>query len=159
MHPTPDEQLRAVLRSIDEVAAEPSLSPSSRAALDDARRLVRRLERTWTRRLPFLLLDNHLAAELLSSLAPMLPQLVDEIESAATAVSSIGGHTVEETTVHGTNKRLQDLLARAVHLLPDGHEGNAARSRIAAHARSRLAADPTLNRTPTDRLPPQEPNP
>lgn len=159
MHPTPDDQLQAILRSIEQVAADPSLAPASRVALDDARRLVRRLERSWDRRLPFLLLDSQLAVELLNGLSPLLPRLSNQIETAAADLATLFGHSVDEPTAHQLNKNLQDLLAQAVHLLPDDAEGDAGRSRIAEHARSRLAADPTLNRTPTDRLPLQEPNP
>ena len=159
MHPSPEEQLRAILRSLDRVAAEPSLAPESREALDDASRLVRRLERSWARRLPFLLLDSQLAVELLRSLAPRVPDLAAEIEAATTDHSNIVGHTVDEPTVHDVNKRLQGLLGQAVHLLPDDTDGEAGRARIAEHLRSRLGADPALNRTPTDRLPPLEPSP
>ncbi len=164
MHPTPDEQLQAVLRRLDEVNAEPSLPPPAREALDDARRLLRRLERSWAQRLPFLLLDNHLAVELLRSLAPLLPDLSAEIDAATAEHSSVTAptsprSTVDEATAHDLNKRLQGLLGRAVHLLPDGAEGDAGRARIADHLRSRLAADPTLNRTPTDRRQREEPHP
>ena len=59
MHPTPEEQLRAIERRLAEVVeAEPSLSASSRQALDDARRLLRRLEGSLAKRLPFLQADN-----------------------------------------------------------------------------------------------------
>jgi len=157
MHPTPEEQLQAVLRHLDAVAADSSLSESAREALDDARRLVRRLERTWAGRLPFLLTDNRLAAELLSDLSPMLPELVAEIDAATRGLPASDGHDIDEPSAHLLNKWLQDLLGRAVHLLPDHEGGDAGRSRIARHARERLAADPTLNREPTDRRPPEEP--
>jgi hypothetical protein len=157
MHPTPDEQLQAVLRRLDEVDAEPSLlPPPARQALDDARRLLRRLERSWAQRLPFLVADNRLAVDLLGDLAPLLPDLSAEIDAAATEHSSLDSVT-HEPTAHDLNTRLQALLGRAVHLLPDSDDGDVGRARIADHLRSRLAADPTLNRTPTDRLPRQEP--
>ena len=159
MHPTPEEQLQAVLRNLDEVAAETSLAPAPRAALEDAQRLLRRLERAWARRLPFLLLDNQLATKLLASLAPLLPDLADEIETTTTEHTAIARHDIDEPAGHDLNKRLQGLLGRAVHLLPDDTDGDAGRARIAEHLRSRLGADPALNREPSDRLPPLEPNP
>ena len=158
MHPTPEELLQAIVRNLDQVAAEPSLASESREALDDARRLVRRLERSWAQRLPFLLLDNQLAAELLHSLIPLVPDLADEIETAVADHTSLAGHRLDEPAVHDMNKRLQGLVGQAVHILPDDADGDAGRSRIAAHLRSRLAADPALNRSPSGRHPPQESN-
>ncbi len=162
MHPTPEEQLRAVGRRLDEVAAEPSLPPPARDALDDARRLIRRLERSLATRLPFLLADNELATRLLNELAPLLTDLSAEIDNAVDPRAAGPGTgldlpPVDEQTVHERNKQLQALLGRAVHLLPDGPDGDAGRARIADHLRSRLAANPALHRTPTDRRPPQEP--
>ena len=158
MHPTPDEQLRAAQRTLDQVSVDPSLAPGAREALDDVRRMLRRLEASWAQRLPFLLLDNRLAMELLRSIAPHVPDLVAEIESADADVTSSGRDGVNEPAAHDLNKRLQALLGRAVHCLPDDADGDAGRSRIAAHVRARLAADPALNRTPTHRLSSQEPN-
>lgn len=162
MHPTPEEQLRAVERRLAEVAAEPSLPPPARDALDDARRLIRRLERSLATRLPFLLTDNELTTRLLDELAPLLPDLSAEIDAEIdTGVAGAGAGfdhaVVDETTAHERNKQLQALLGRAVHLLPDGPDGDAGRARIAEHLRSRLAANPALHRTPTDRRPPEEP--
>lgn len=164
MHPTPEEQLRAVERRLDEVAAEASLTPPARDALDDARRLVRRLERSLATRLPFLLADNELATRLLIELAPLLPDLSSEIDAEVevdpAAAGSGAGHDhapFDEPTIHERNKHLQAMLGRAVHLLPDGPEGDAGRARIADHLRSRLAANPALHRTPTERRPTQEP--
>lgn len=147
MHPTPDEQLRAVLRLVDGASADPGLAEETKAALVDAGRLIRRLERSWSARLPFLTVDNELAAELLADLAPLLPSLQNEIEAAVGAPEPR-----DEPTAHAANKRFQDLLGRAVHLLPDDPSGDDGRARIVAHLRSRLAADPALNRTPADRL-------
>jgi hypothetical protein len=164
MHPTPEEQLRAIERRLAEVAeAEPSLSASSRHALDDTGRLIRRLEGSLAKRLPFLQTDNELAARLLADLAPLLPDLTAEID-AALGVGSGAARTdddadqapIDEPRAHEHNKRLQGLLGRAVHLLPDNPEGDAGRAHIAAHLRSRLAADPVLNRTPIPRPDPSD---
>ena len=154
MHPTPEEQLQAVLRLIDAVATDPGIAPESQEILADAGRLIRRLRRSWARRLPFIVRDNELAAELLAGFSPRLPELADEIQAAAASLP-----VDDEPSAHEVNKQLQDLLGRAVHLLPDDAEGDAARVRIADHLRARLAADPALNRTPTDRLPPEDPTP
>ncbi len=82
MHPTPDEQLRAAHRLIEQVTADPALSAESKELLDDASRLLRRLERSWPHRLPFLAADNRLAADLLTALTPLLPDLAPDIEAA-----------------------------------------------------------------------------
>ncbi len=162
MHPTPDEQLQAIERRLEQATSEqaisePALTPAAREAIDDARRLLRRLQRAWAQRLPFLALDNRLAIELLTSLAPKLTELSAEIEALAAAAAE---PPVDEPTAHELNKRLQGLLGRAVHLLPDGPDGDAGRARIADHLRSRIAADPALNRTPTARRqPPTRPLP
>ena len=163
MHPTPDELLRAIQRRLGQVKAEAALTPVARDALDDAERLLRRLERTWSHRLPFLVVDNRLAVDLLRSLAPHLPELSAEIDAAAAKVEGAGSGEptmsgadeppVDEPTVHDLNKQLQGLLGRAVHLLPDDADGDTGRARIADHLRARLAANPALNRTPSDRRP------
>ena len=160
MHPTPEEQLRVIERRLAEVVeAELSLSASSRQALDDARRLLRRLEGSLAKRMPFLQADNQLAARLLQDLAPLLPDLSVEIDSVIAPSDSVNQGPVDEPAAHERNKQLQGLLGRAIHLLPEGPEGDAGRARVAAHLRSRLAADPVLNRNPIDRQPPEEGHP
>ena len=113
MHPTPEEQLRAIERRLAEVVeAEPSLSASSRQALDDARRLLRRLEGSLAKRLPFLQADNELAARLLADLAPLLPDLSAEIESVTATGDGANHRPVDEPAAHERNKHLQGLLGQ-----------------------------------------------
>ena len=80
MHPTPEEQLDAILRLVEGAASDSAIAEDSNAMLTDASRLIRRLQRSWSGRLPFLSHDNALAAELLTHLAPMLPSLQHEID-------------------------------------------------------------------------------
>lgn len=148
MHPTPEEQLGAILRLVDSAATDAALADETKAMLADADRLIRRLERSWSGRLPFLTQDNERAASLLIDLGPLLPSLQNDIEEAVGGVEQ-----PDEPTAHTANKRFQELLARAVHLLPDDQSGDDGRARIVAHLRSRLAADPALNRTPVVRGP------
>ena len=58
MHPTTEEHLAAVRRLLEGVAADPGVSDSSRVALDEAARRLRRVERSGAARLPFLVRDN-----------------------------------------------------------------------------------------------------
>lgn len=148
MHPTPEEQLQAILRLIDLAAGDPEMAAETKSTLADASRLVRRLERSLAIRLPFLADDNELAAELLTALAAQLPTLAEGI---ATATSDLP--IASETKAHQTNKRLQELLGQAIHLLPDNAAGNDGRARISDHLRTRIAADPALNRSPAERRP------
>jgi hypothetical protein len=138
MHPTGEEQLRAVCRRLELVAADPGLAPESVEALDDAVRQLRRLEGAWPARLPFLLADNEATAALLRDLGADLP-------AGLSAVERFGEG---EERAHEMNKAVRECLAQAVRGLPSTTDGDAARTRIALHLRRRIAADPALNRRP-----------
>ncbi|MDH3682964.1 MAG: hypothetical protein OEV40_23790 [Acidimicrobiia bacterium] len=114
--------------------------------LADAARLLRRLERSWPKRMPFLVDDNHRALRLLEGLRPDLPSLAREI-SAAMEHPPVDG----EEAATDLNLGLQGLLARAVHALADDADGDKGRARIAEHLRRRLAVNPALNRDPVER--------
>lgn len=146
MHPTPSEQLQAIQRLIERVQADPELPPDSEELLADAARLLRRLERSWPLRMPFLVDDNERAIRLLVELAPQLGSLRAEISAAAERRPPLG-----EDATHDLNLELQGLLARAVRALADDADGDRGRARIARHLRSRVAADPALNRRVTPR--------
>lgn len=148
MHPTPEEQLTAILRLVERASGDPELTADSQASLAEAARLIRRLERGWAKRLPFLTEDNRLAAELLADLVPLVPQLGADIEAATDSLP-----LSDEPAAHEANKRFQDLLGQAVHLLPADQAGDGGRARIVTHLRSRLAADPAVNRSTVERTP------
>lgn len=148
MHPTVDEQLRAVRRLLDAVAGDPGLAGPSAQALADASRQLRRLEGSWAARLPFLTDDNRATVELLGEVAPLVADRPGWGEELAAAVAAAEVPTVAEPVAHDRNLALRRLLARAVHELPDSEAGDAARARIAAHLRRRLDADPALHRSP-----------
>ncbi|MFT5531466.1 MAG: hypothetical protein ACI91O_001493 [Candidatus Poriferisodalaceae bacterium] len=143
MHPTPEEQLAAIGGFVERAASDPALGAETAATLADASRLLRRLERSWPARMPFLTCDSQFAADLLIDLAPQLPSLAREIEAASSEPVA-----ENEPAAHAINTRLQGLLARAVRELPDDLTGDAGRTRIAQYLRRRLAADPALNRDP-----------
>ena len=131
MHPTVEEQLRAVWWQLETVTQDPTLSADSRDLLTEAGRLLRRLEGSASARVPFLLADNQATAALLQQLG--VP-LADERSSASDA--------------HERNKALREVLATAIRTLPATTEGEAAMTRIAAHLRRRIFADPSLHRQP-----------
>jgi hypothetical protein len=141
MHPTVEEQLRAIRRLVDDVAAHGSLDADGVRRLALVSSQLRRLEANCAARLPFLLADNADAAATLASLGGVLP----EVAGAAARISA-GDAEPGEAEAHDRNTALRGLLARAVHELSDDDASAAARTRIAAHLRRRLAADPTLNR-------------
>ncbi|MGB5760729.1 MAG: hypothetical protein WBM50_27695 [Acidimicrobiales bacterium] len=146
MHPTPSEQLQAIRHLIERAQADPELSEESDRLLGDAIRLLRRLERSWPKRMPFLVDDNQRAIRLLGELRPDLSPLAEEI-SAATERPPANG----EEAADALNAQLQGLLARAVDVLADDPDGDRGRARISEHLRHRIAADPALNRHPVER--------
>ena len=146
MHPTPSEQLQAIRHLIKRAQADPELSPESDQLLADAARLLRRLERSWPKRMPFLVDDNQRALRLLIELRPDLGPLAAEISAAMERPPADG-----EEAAHDLNVELQGLLARAVHVLADDVDGDQKRARIAEHLHHRIAADPALNRHPAER--------
>ena len=137
MYPTPDDFLASIGRLVEQGAG---------GSHDDAARLVRRLQRSWPLRHRFLVEDNQLGLDLIIGLSELAPALADEI-----ATVTMPAVWIDERSAHDINNRIQDLIARAVHELPDSDEGDAARARIARHLRLRIRANPALNREPLER--------
>jgi hypothetical protein len=144
MYPTPEEQLAAAWRQITEAAADPALASDTVERLDNAARLLRRLERSLSRRLPFLLEASARARLLLNELRSDLPALAADIDVLSSRASARSG-----PAAHATNLAWQRLLARAVSELPVDDAGERGISLIAAHLRTRSASDPSLHRHPT----------
>jgi hypothetical protein len=140
MHPTTEEQLTAVRRLLDEVAADPGVSEASRRALTEAGRRLRRIERSGAARLPFLVRDNRECLALLGQLEPLAPGLAGPLP----VIDDADEH--HEPRAHELNKRLRGLLATAARRLPDKPGADAWRARLAAHLLRRIATDPALNR-------------
>ncbi len=152
MHPTIDEQLQGVRRLLDAVAADPGLTPTSGAALADATRLLRRIEGTWARVLPFLVLDTRATAALLDELAPLLPEPLATDVRATVRGERSGPHLEPEQLdpagAAARNVEVRTLLSAAIAALPDDEPGRRARRAVVAHARRRLEADPLNARAP-----------
>jgi hypothetical protein len=136
VHPTVDAQLRGVGRLLQVVAANADLSPESTEALAEATRMLRRLEASWPRLLPFLDWDNRATAAVLEQVAPLLP--------AGSAAASRPDPAI--TLPHERNQALRGLLADAIVALPEGDAGAGARAAIAAHLRERVDRNPALGR-------------
>lgn len=146
MHPTTDEQLAGARRLIDLVRTTETLSPASQGRLDDAARILRRVEATWSALLPFLSADNEATAELLGELTDRLPEelaATAEHELAAALAEADGDAHLVFDVVHARNQRLRALLDAAIP-----HLDQAGRRRVADHLRRRIDLDPTLTRAP-----------
>jgi hypothetical protein len=157
MHPTVDEQLRGVRRLLDGVVEADGglLSARSAAALDDARRIVRRLEWSWSLVLPFLDWDNRATEALLAELAALVPAAVpagSTPTAAAATQAPAAAHPPELhfALAHERNLALRARLTAVVANLPEGAPAPApeARALIAAHLRRRLETDPANRRAP-----------
>lgn len=112
MQPTIDSQLAAVRRSLDALAGEQRLSAEAGVTLGDAAKALERVERSWALVLPYLVRDNAALDELLSELAPRLPEeLRAEIDEAAAAKLS---DELDLIAANERNEALRDVLARAI---------------------------------------------
>ncbi len=151
MYPTVEQQLRAIRRLIDEVAAEAGtggISPDSAGALAAASRQMERLESSVAARLGFLVADTEITATLLGELAPLLPQALatsigTELERARTRPPPMA-----ESVAAEANRAVRALLSQVVCQLPETTVGDAGRARVRAHLQRRLDANPALNRIP-----------
>ena len=127
MHPTVDEQLRGVRRLLDGVVEADGglLSARSAAALDDARRIVRRLEWSWSLVLPFLDWDNRATEALLAELAALVPAAVPAGSTGggggAATQTPAAAHPPELhfALAHERNLALRARLTAAVANLPE----------------------------------------
>lgn len=112
MQPTIDTQLAAVRRSLAALAGEQGLSAEADATLGDAAKALERVERSWALVLPYLVCDNAALGELLSELAPRLPEDLRAEIKAATA-SEISDQ-LDVAAADERNEALRGLLARAI---------------------------------------------
>lgn len=118
MRPTIDEQLGGAARLLRLAEDEPEITPAVAELVRNARRLVERVEGSWSRALPFLNEDNGRMGALLGRSEP------DSADLPAAAAR---------------NEELRAALTRRIHELPAGPD----RAAIGAHLRARVAADPT----------------
>ncbi len=142
MRPTVEEQLRGVSRLVDELGADPDLSPDSATLARDAGKQLKRLIGAVASRPFFLQWDNAAMTALLRELASMFPA---ELQWPITEASD-GRQPVTDDDAQ--NEALRVLVTAAIEVLPDDELGDRARRSIAVHLRERAAANPALHKHP-----------
>jgi hypothetical protein len=140
LHPTIDEQLEGVARQIDRTL-ERHPDDDSVDRLRAAAGTLRRIADSWAAMLPFFTWDNAAMCALLEQLEAASP----EVRAAGVRpLSAVEIDPLDVRAAHERNKVLRGLLAETVRALPSG--GAAARAKIAAHLRERIARDPFSGR-------------
>jgi hypothetical protein len=135
MQPTPEADLRAIRASLDRLATSGEAPPAFAPVLSDTIQSLRRLERSWSKLLPYLAAENNATQTLLGELEPLVPaELRSELQdAAATPPRIIDPHLLDPEPIQSANSDLRDLLARVIVALPTGEPGAQARRRIRDH--------------------------
>jgi hypothetical protein len=135
MQPTPEADLRAMRDSLERLVASEEAPAAIAPVLGDTIRSLRRLERSWSKLLPYLATENNATRALLGELEPLVPaELRSELHDAtATTSRIIDPQLLEPEPIHRANSDLRDLLARVIVALPTGEPGAQARRRIQDH--------------------------
>jgi hypothetical protein len=135
MQPTPEADLRAIRRSLEQLVASEEAPPAIAPVLGDTIRSLRRLERSWSTLLPYLATENNATRTLLGELEPLVPaEIRSELHEAAAATSqAIDPRLLDPEPIQRANADLRDLLARVIVALPTGEPGAQARRRISDH--------------------------
>ena len=120
MRPTIDEQLGGAARLLRLAEDDPEITEVVAELVRNARRLVERVERSWSSAPAFLADDNARTAALLG---------LDGSEPGSAGLADAVAR----------NEELRAALTRRIHELPAGPD----RAAIGAHLRARVAADPT----------------
>ena len=122
MQPTVDAELAAVRRVLDGLAAQPSLPAEATEALREASRILQRLEKTWSKVLPYLVFDSAGVISLLREVASALPAaLQGEIAELAFPEGVLTAASVPDVTaVNELDEQARALLSRAIAVLPPG---------------------------------------
>ena len=135
MHPTIDEQLGGALRLLDVLETEDELSTASQEVLANVRRLLGKVQRSWSAQLPFHTADNAALTALLERTAPLVDPALVPTGAAVEPLDAVAVAT--------RNSELRALLSRVVTGLPHCPAGDAARAEIGDHLRHRVDTDPT----------------
>lgn len=144
MQPAIEAELAAVRRLLAGLQGEPELPPAAAADLTEAIRALERVEKSWSRVLPYLVFDNAAVSNLLLELAPELsPELRLQVQSTVSGVQPEPDLSLFD--VAAADRRNQDLRALLARVISDpaGGAGTAAlRSRIAACLERSLESKP-----------------
>lgn len=133
MHPTLEEEMAGVRRILSEVASEPALTADTAAAVKDASAILERLEKSWRKVLPYVLVD---IAEMTGLLLDISPHLPDEMQEAIQALAAEQCRLVDAADdiprADDFQQTARTLVSRAIALLPPeppGQNGPLARIR------------------------------
>ena len=137
MHPTIDAQLRGVDRLIEKVETNIPLPEEAAELLTNARRLLARVAKSWHALAPFYGLDNRTMIGLLTEIAPVVPALQSEVDSATSAPAGVDVIEMAER-----NAQLRGLLSQVIRALPSTPAGAEARTRIGTYLQQRIETDP-----------------
>lgn len=127
MRPTIDDQLHGARRLLDGVMDSDDVPATARATLQNVRRLLDQIGRSWAVLPGFYAEDNAALGALLARLG-------------ATPPVAVTGADVEAAARH--NAELRGLLSAVLRELPAGPAGAAARADIGDYLRHRVATDP-----------------
>ena len=134
MQPTVEAELTALKRSLSALKAEPDMAPAAVGDLAEALRALERLEKTWSRVLPYLVFDNAAVGNLLLELAPELSsELRVAIESAVPELQPEPDLSwFDVVAADSRNQALRALLSRVIAESASGDANAGLRSRVVA---------------------------
>ncbi len=119
MEPTIEAELAAVRRILNDLASGGEVSDEVSTELVGLDHNLRLVERSWARRLPYLLADNGDLVTLLQELSPPPPAdgLAREIRETVGALAEkaeVDGQVLDPAAADETNRVLRGLLARLI---------------------------------------------
>lgn len=140
MRPTINDQVSGALRLLDELGSGAELSPASLDSLDNVRRLLKQVGRSWAALPGFYSADNGELMSLLERARPVVSAgLTGRIGATAAGDGAVGTDIVASARV---NAELRGLLSDVLRELPADADGRALRRQIGDYLRRRVAADP-----------------
>ena len=144
MHPTIDEQLIGIARLVEQAVARDPEDPTLQR-LQSAAGTLRRIAGSWAELLPYFAWDNRAMSRLLAEHAGALN------EAQRARVETLSSASIDPLcarAAHEHNKAFRAVLSELIEGLPA--EPSALRGALRAHARERIARDPSAGRTRRD---------
>jgi hypothetical protein len=117
MEPTIEAELSAVRRCLAELAARDDVPEAVGVVLSELGRSLRLVERSWSKRLPYLLADNDRLGALLGDLAPDTGELAPVIGEALDDLAEQArrdGPSLDPAAADRSNRVLRSLLATTI---------------------------------------------
>jgi hypothetical protein len=135
VRPTVGDELSGVRRILQDVASEPALAPDAVAALGDACAILARVEKYWSKVLPYLLADTSQLTAVLQEISPALPaDLQQDIQALVAEQGAYRDVTIDFARADDLEQTARSLVSRAIAALPadpPGQGGPLARVRSA----------------------------